>query len=110
MFDIVRLHLVILIYSLSTLFAKLAGRHAFLSPLFIAFSLLMFFLLCVYAFLWQKVLGRFELSVAYASRAADLLWGAVFGLVFFSERVTVRSIASVLAVLCGIFIVVKSDG
>lgn len=107
--EVIRLHLVIFIYSLSTVFAKLAGRQEFLSPEFFFLCLLMFLFLALYAVLWQKMLGRFSLSVAYANRAADLLWGMVFGAAFFGERISVRSAVCVLLVFAGIVLVACSD-
>lgn len=107
--EVIRLHLVIFIYSLSTVFAKLAGRQEFLSAGFFALCLLMFLLLALYAVLWQKMLGRFSLSVAYANRAFDLLWGMVFGAVFFGECISVRSAVCVLLVFAGIVLVVCFD-
>lgn len=107
--DIIRLHLVIFIYSLSTVFAKLAGMQDIHSAVFFAFVFLMFLFLALYAVLWQKALGRFALSVAYANRAADLLWGLVFGAAFFGERISVRSAVCVILVFFGIVLVVRSD-
>lgn len=108
--DIIRLHLVIFIYSLSTIFAKFAGMQNIHSAVFLAFVFLMFLFLALYAVFWQKALGRFELSVAYANRAADLLWGLVFGTVFFGERISIRSVVCVMLVFSGIVLVVRSDG
>ena len=107
--SIFRIHAIILIYSLSTVFAKFAGMQDFLSARFLVFATALFVCLAVYALLWQKVLGDFALSVAYANRAADLLWGIVFGCLFFGESITLRSVLSAAIVFAGIFLVLKSD-
>lgn len=106
---LLRLHILILVYSLSTVFSKLAGEYEFLSLQFIIFFGLMFLCLGIYAIFWQKVLSRFKLSVAYANRAADLLWGIVFGAIFFSEPITVQKMVSVVIVFAGILLVIQSD-
>lgn len=107
--DIIRIHLVIFIYSLSTVFAKFAGMQDIHSAVFLVFVFLMFLFLALYAVFWQKALGRFALAVAYANRAADLLWGLAFGAVLFGERISVRAAVCVLLVFSGIVLVVRSD-
>lgn len=106
---LLRLHILILVYSLSTVFSKLAGGYELLSLQFIIFLGLMFVCLGVYAIFWQKVLAKFKLSVAYANRAADLLWGIIFGAIFFSEPITIQKIVSVVIVFVGILLVIQSD-
>lgn len=106
---LLRLHILILVYSLSTVFSKLAGGYELFSLQFIIFFGLMFLCLGVYAIFWQKVLSKFKLSVAYANRAADLLWGIVFGAIFFSEPITIQKIGSVVIVFTGILLVIQSD-
>ena len=104
-----RLHILILVYSLSTVFSKFAGEYELLSFQFIIFFGLMFLCLGVYAIFWQKVLARFTLSVAYANRAADLFWGIVFGAIFFSEPITIQKMVSVAIVFAGILLVIQSE-
>lgn len=104
-----RLHLLILVYSLSTVFSKLAGGYELLSGEFTLFAGLMFACLGIYAIFWQKVLAQFKLSVAYANRAADLLWGILLGAMFFSEPITIQKIVSVVIVFVGIILVIQSD-
>lgn len=107
--SLLKLHLLVIVYSLSTVFSKLAGQEEFLSVRFIAFAFLLFLCLGIYAFFWQKVLSDFNLSVAYANRAADLLWGIILGTVFFNEGISFTKIISVMLVFCGIILVVSSD-
>ena len=47
--------------------------------------------------------------MAYANRAADLLWGIVFGAIFFSEQITVQKTVSMAIVFAGILLVIQSD-
>lgn len=106
---LVRLHILILVYSLSMVFSKLAGEHRFLSIYFLLYFFLMFFCLGIYAIFWQKILTNFSLSVAYANRAADLLWGILLGALFFSEPITLKKIISAVVVFIGIYLVIQSD-
>ena len=61
-------------------------------------------ILGVYAILWQQVIKRFELSVAYANKAITLLWAIVWGVVIFGEKITLGKVAGIILVMIGIFI------
>lgn len=108
-FSLLKLHLLVIVYSLSTVFSKFAGQQEFLSFKFIVFAFLLFLCLAIYAFFWQKVLSDFNLSVAYANRAADLLWGVILGAIFFAEKVTFTKVISVSLVFLGIILVIRSE-
>ena len=107
--SLLKLHLLVIVYSLSTVFSKFAGQQEFLSSKFILFTFLLFLCLAIYAFFWQKVLSNFNLSVAYANRAADLLWGIILGAIFFNEEISFTKIISVVLVFCGIILVICSE-
>lgn len=107
--SLLKLHLLVIVYSLSTVFSKFAGQQEFLSSKFIIFTILLFLCLGIYAFFWQKILSNFNLSVAYANRAADLLWGIILGAVFFVEKVTFTKIISIVLVFLGIILVIRSE-
>lgn len=109
LYSLIKLHLLVLLYSMSTVFSKLAGQSDFLSTHFFTFIFLLFFCLAFYAFFWQKILLEFKLSVAYANRAADLLWGIILGTVLFGEQISATKIAGVLLVFSGIFVITKTE-
>ena len=54
-----------IIYSLANIFAKLASGRQFLSLYFVLFYGLEIVVLGVYAILWQQVIKKIDLSVAY---------------------------------------------
>ena len=58
----------------------------------------------IYAMLWQQVIKKFELSVAYANKAVTLLWALIWGIFIFHEKITVFKTAGILLVMAGIFI------
>ena len=106
---LLRLHALVLVYSLSTVFSKLAGGTDFFSAKFFIFAFLLFFCLGIYAFFWQKILSQLSLSLAYANRAADLLWGMFLGALIFGEEISVFKIFSLVFVFSGIFLVVTGE-
>lgn len=63
---------------------------------------LVVFLLGVYAVLWQQVIKRFELSIAYANKSVTLLWALIWGLLIFHETITVPKVIGIAVVIIGI--------
>ena len=55
----------------------------------------------IYAGLWQQLIRRFELSVAYANRAVALGWSLLWAVFIFGEKLTIQKIAGVLLVIIG---------
>lgn len=107
--NILVLQLVVVIYTLSSVAAKGAAGYELLSWQFIFFYGLQFAILGVYAILWQQMIKRFELSIAYANRAMAILWSLVWAVVFFHEEITFYNVLGVVIVLAGTMLV-NSDG
>lgn len=103
--SIVVLQLVVAVYTLSGVTAKIASGFEVLSGKFILFYGLEIAVLGVYAILWQQIIKRFDLSVAYANRAMAILWSLVWSVLFFHEHVTVKNVIGVFIVLAGTMLV-----
>lgn len=115
--DMLMLQIVFLIYSFTSLAQKLTSSYLpenvaslqELLPQLLNVKLLLsvglvVFLLGVYAALWQQVIKRFELSVAYANKAVTLFWALVWGIVLFHEEITVGKVTGILVVMIGIYV------
>lgn len=106
--DIFILQAVIIIYTLSSIVAKFAtGKELFSFPFFLFYGLEIL-ILGIYALLWQQMIKKFDLSIAYANRAMALLWSGVWSIVLFHEMLSVKQIIGILIVITGT-IVVNSD-
>ena len=81
--NILQLQAVVIIYTISSVMAKTASRHKEERLLFLLFFGLEFILLGIYALLWQQMIKKFELSVAYANRAMAILWSMIWAVLFF---------------------------
>ena len=104
--DIILLQLVVMIYTFSTIIGKFAAGAADQSLfLFVLYYGAEIGVLGVYAILWQQMIKRFELSVAYANRAGALLWSLLWAVLFFGEQLTAQKLAGVLLVVAGTMIV-----
>lgn len=102
--DLLMLQAVFAIYSISSVVSKLASGKELFSLEFILFYGLDVAILGIYALLWQQVIKRFELSVAYANKAITLLWALIWGTVIFHEQITPGKVAGIILVMAGIFI------
>lgn len=104
--NIVLLQEVIIIYTISSVMSKEAsagGRENLLRFLF--FFGMEFVMLGVYAILWQQMIKRFELSVAYANRSMAVVWSMVWAVIFFHDTITPQNIAGVVLVVAGTLII-----
>ena len=103
--DILLLQGVVIIYTMSGVAAKFASSNDFLSFKFILFYGTEICILGIYALLWQQIIKKIDLSVAYANRAMSLLWSMVWAILFFHESITLQNIVGVFIVLIGTMIV-----
>ena len=103
--EIFILQIVIAIYTLSTVFAKFASGQEFMSFKFILYYGLEMFILAMYAVMWQQLIKKFDISVAYANKAMGLLWSIVWAILIFNETITIKNVIGVVIVIIGTIIV-----
>lgn len=103
--NLILLQAIIVIYTLSGVVGKFASEYVFLSLKFILFYGLEILILGIYAILWQQIIKRFDLSIAYANRAIALLWSMVWAILFFGETITLKNMIGVIIVIAGTIIV-----
>ena len=103
------LHIVLVVYSFLGIASKLAAGEDFLSAKFIMYYAVVIFNLGVYAIVWQQLLKHLPLVTAYANKAVTVIWGIVFGYIFFGEAITVQKIIGSIVIIAGIYLVVTAD-
>ena len=103
------LQLIVLLYAFGSVFAKIAASKAFLSFEFCMLYSCTLLTLAVYAFLWQQILKKIPLNVAYANKSVTIVWGMVWGVVIFKERITVMNIIGAIVVLIGVLLIVTGE-
>lgn len=107
--NILILQAIIAVYTLSSVVAKFASGKEFLSIEFFVFYGIEILILGVYAILWQQIIKKFQISIAYANRAMSLLWAMLWAVVFFHEEITIKNIIGVIIVIIGTIIVNKDE-
>lgn len=100
------LNLILFFYSLGSICSKIASGKQFLTFEFILFYGLSLFTLAVYALLWQQVIKKVPLNIAYANKAITLVWGMIWGAVVFKEQITLANIIGAVVVLAGVLLMV----
>lgn len=92
---------VVIIYTLSGIMSKNASANGDNPVRFLFFFGMEFVILGIYAILWQQMIKRFELSVAYANRSMAVLWSMLWAVLFFHDKITLSNIIGVLFVTLG---------
>lgn len=106
----VLLHILLAIYSLGGVYSKMASQSAFLSFPFIFWYGLGLVNLFVYAIMWQQIIKHLSLTTAYANKAITIVWGILWGAVFFGEVITWNMVLGAVIVIIGVVLVVSADG
>jgi len=104
------LHLLLLMLSIGGIFSKLASKQEILSVPFILLYIGSLIVLFIYALVWQQILKYIPLTVAYANKGMGLIWGIIFGNIFFSEIITLNMMIGAMIVFIGILMVVSDEG
>jgi multidrug transporter EmrE-like cation transporter len=108
-FFLIFMQLSVVVYTMSGICGKLASKYPTLSFEFIGMYALDVFILGIYAILWQQIIKRIDLSIAYCNKGTSLLWSLVWSIVFFHEKLTVSNAIGIVVVMIGIMIV-NMDG
>lgn len=104
------LHLMLMIYSMSGICSKLASKQAFLSLKFCVYYVIIIILLGFYAIGWQQIIKKLPLTTAFANKSITVVWGIIWGLLFFHEAVTWGKIFGAALVVIGVIVFAKADG
>ena len=107
---LIGLHLLLAVYSLSDVCSKTAAGAPFMSFRFLFFYGCVLGLLGVYAIGWQQVIRRLPLTLAFANRAVTVVWGIVWGVLFFQEQVSGLRLAGAALIMAGVVLFARADG
>ena len=66
-------------------------------------------LLGIYAIGWQQVIKQLPLTTAFANKAVTVVWGIVWGMLFFSEQLTVGKLVGAVLVVFGVVLFAIAD-
>lgn len=96
------MHFGFLIYASYSVIGKIAASSEFLSPRFILLYGCVFFIIFVYAIIWQQILKVIPLSIATTNKAMTIVWGIFFGRIIFGEEIKLNMIIGAVIIFIGI--------
>ena len=101
------LHISLLFSSLSGVCSKMASRYTgnVFSLEFIFWFGLVFVIMFAYAIIWQQILKRMPLTIAYANRPVTLIWGIIWGALIFGEKISWNMLVGAAVIFDGIYLV-----
>ncbi|MEE0391171.1 MAG: EamA family transporter [Lachnospiraceae bacterium] len=100
------LQILLMVYSLFGICSKLAAQQPFLSFKFIMYYGIVILNLAIYAVCWQQIIKRIPLVTAFANKAVTVIWGLIWGKIFFQEAITAQKLLGAFIIICGIVLVV----
>lgn len=92
------------VFSLSSVFMKLASLQTFNTKMIIFFSSSIFCLM-IFSYFWQNILKKMNLSKAYFFKTTTLFWGCVLGYIVFNEKITMKMIVALAINAIGMLVV-----
>ena len=100
--------IIYLFFSLSSVFMKFASLHdnMFYKLIFFGLSILT---LSAFSVAWQKLLNKFNLSKVYFFKATTIIWGMIFGIILFNEKVTINMIIGVIVTTLGVATILMGE-
>jgi drug/metabolite transporter (DMT)-like permease len=96
----------VIVYTGSDICSKFTSHYSAFSGMWLLLVFLELVCLGSYAILWQQIIKRFDLSIAYANRATAIFWSMLWSILIFKEgMLSVKNIICVLIVFTGVLLV-----
>lgn len=106
---LILLHIMLMVYSVESILSKTAAFEDFLSVKWCLLYGGVLLLLAFYAIGWQQIIKHMPLTSAYANKAVTTVWGLIWGVLFFQEKITLRKILGIILIVVGVVIFSLSD-
>lgn len=104
---IIALQAAVILYTCTDIAAKLASNYPFLSMGFVLSYGMEIMLLGVYALVWQQIIKKVDISIAYSNRAAAIFWSTLWAAAIFREHISLQNIIGIIIIFAGIWMVNK---
>ena len=89
------------IYACTSICTKMASRQDVLSWSYLLWIASAIGVMGVYALLWQQVISRMPISVAYMLKGTNLVFVLLFSTLFFGEVITLNNLVGSLIIVVG---------
>jgi multidrug transporter EmrE-like cation transporter len=99
----------VIIYTFAAVMAKKASQFDLLSSNYLIFLSMEIAFLGLFAILWQQIIKKFDITVAYANKGLGVFWTLLWSVKLFGETITIKNIFGVIIILIGMFIINKEE-
>lgn len=100
---------IIFIYSLTGVCTRCASMHPFLSWQYVLFVMGAVCVLGVYAIVWQQLIQRMEISLAYMFKGLGVVFALLICHYVFDEVITTHNIIGAIIIIVGITLFAWAD-
>lgn len=100
---------VFLLYAMEPIAAKITSQQEWTTLLFWLGLGTIFGILGLYALLWQQLLKRIRLSVAYMFRGSTLIYVMVLSAIILGEAITIYNCVGAVMIVCGIILYSREE-
>lgn len=97
-----------LVYACTSVFTKMASRQEMLSWPYLLWIAGAIGVMGVYAILWQQIIVRMPISIAYMFKGTSLVFVLLFSTLFFGEAITLNNIIGAVIIIIGIILFAKA--
>lgn len=98
-----------MLYACVSIFTKYASQQEFMSWKYMLGVIAAIGVMGVYAILWQQVLKRIELSMAYMFKGTSIVFVMLLAYILFSEQITWNNIVGTIIIISGIVLYAHSS-
>ena len=103
------LHVLLMVYSVSGILSKFAAGYDLFSLQFILLYMGILVILGLYAIGWQQILKRLPLTTAFSNKAITIVWGIIWGFVFFAEPINFSELVGAILIISGVILYAHSS-
>lgn len=103
------LHMILFVFSCSSVLSKFASQQRFLSVNFILLYGGVLSILFLYALFWQQIIKKMDITIAYANKAVTVIWGMLWGVVLFQEHISWNQIVGAVIIIIGTVVMVIEE-
>lgn len=97
-----------ILYACVSIFTKYASQQEFMSWNYMLGLIAAIGVMGLYAVLWQQVLKRIELSLAYMFKGTSIVFVMLLAYVLFGEQITWNNIVGAIVIVGGIMLYANS--
>lgn len=106
--SIISLVAINLLYACVSLFTKYASQQEFMSWNYMVGLIGAIGVMGLYAVLWQQILKRIELSLAYMFKGTSIVFVMLLAYILFGEQITWNNIVGAIIIIGGIVLFANS--